>query len=346
MKALSASRIKTLQKCSWSYFCNYHLRLPDKGNDGANRGTICHLIFEVLGNPRHKKHYNKIIRNGDVFASKSVERLIMKWAVKLKVDDDDNMELIKKMTLNGLVYDFFGADEGKPTEALSEQDFDLIVEEDDKKYRIKGFIDKTFLYKRKKKVLIRDFKSSKDVFKGKDLSDNLQDLMYKLAISKIFPEYENREMEFLFLKFPMPGKGCQTCESTSNEELEGFEYQLTEIQKTIDNFDEGAGKKSFAAKKGFPKDGSFGGLLACGKDGYKIRKGEPLLDDNGQPIPAFICSHRKPMTYVAIVDKEDGTTKRSGFLEDYDEMEKNLKDGEEIKIKEYLGCPHFYKENY
>jgi len=277
MKALSASRIKTLQKCTWSYYANYNLRLPDKGNDGANRGTICHLVFEVLGNPRHKKHYNKIIKEGDVFASKAVEGLIWKWANKLKVNDDENMELIKKMTLNGLSYDFFGVDEGKPTESISEKDFDIIVEEDDKKYRIKGFIDKTYLYKRKKKVLIRDFKSSKDVFKGKDLSDNLQDLMYKLAVSKIYPEYVNREMEFLFLKFPMPGKGCQKTEEVEDVELEGFEYQLSEIQKVIDNFDQKAGMSNYAASKGFPKDGTFSGLLACGKDGYKIRKGNLCL---------------------------------------------------------------------
>ena len=58
--ALSASRIKTLQQCSWKYWCNYKLKLPDKSNDGASRGWICHLIFELLGEPRHKKHYDLI----------------------------------------------------------------------------------------------------------------------------------------------------------------------------------------------------------------------------------------------------------------------------------------------
>ena len=62
--ALSASRIKTLQQCSWKYWCNYKLKLPDKSNDGASRGWICHLIFELLGEARHKKHYETIIKNG------------------------------------------------------------------------------------------------------------------------------------------------------------------------------------------------------------------------------------------------------------------------------------------
>lgn len=46
---LSASRIKTAQSCSWLYWCKYKLKLPDKSNEGAKRGSICHLVFEVLG---------------------------------------------------------------------------------------------------------------------------------------------------------------------------------------------------------------------------------------------------------------------------------------------------------
>ena len=46
---LSASRIKTAQSCSWLYWFKYILKAPDKSNDGAKRGTICHLVFELLG---------------------------------------------------------------------------------------------------------------------------------------------------------------------------------------------------------------------------------------------------------------------------------------------------------
>ena len=34
---LSASRIKTLQSCSWSYYSNYVLKLPQTNNSGAMR---------------------------------------------------------------------------------------------------------------------------------------------------------------------------------------------------------------------------------------------------------------------------------------------------------------------
>jgi hypothetical protein len=52
LKTLSASRIKTLETCSWVYWLNYHAKVPQSQNDGALRGTICHTIFELLLNKR------------------------------------------------------------------------------------------------------------------------------------------------------------------------------------------------------------------------------------------------------------------------------------------------------
>ena len=64
---LSASRISTLKKCSWTYWVKYVLKLPDTTNAGASRGWICHLIFEILGNPRHKKVYDRLLVSKDIF---------------------------------------------------------------------------------------------------------------------------------------------------------------------------------------------------------------------------------------------------------------------------------------
>ena len=47
------------------------------------------------------------------------------------------------------------------TESISEKDFDISITEDGKNYRILGFIDKLFLFKRKSLAIIRDFKTSK-----------------------------------------------------------------------------------------------------------------------------------------------------------------------------------------
>jgi len=37
LKILSASRIKTLETCSWVYWNNYHAKIPQTQNDGSLR---------------------------------------------------------------------------------------------------------------------------------------------------------------------------------------------------------------------------------------------------------------------------------------------------------------------
>ena len=70
-------------------------------------------------------------------------------AKKLNVNDEENLKLIDDMTLAGLHFDFFGENsKGKPIEAISEQSFDITVDEGEKLYRIRGFIDKLFYTKR------------------------------------------------------------------------------------------------------------------------------------------------------------------------------------------------------
>ena len=345
---LSASRIKVADQCSWVYWAKYKLKLPDSSNDGASRGTICHAIFECLGNPRHKKHYDAIVKAKSSFASNSVSRMISIYSKKLGVNDKENLDLIDEMTVNGLMYDFFGKTEDQELEDHSEKAFSISVDEDGKRYNIRGFIDKLFLYKKKSLALIRDFKSSKAVFKGKEITDNLQDLMYSLAVKHLYPEFLKRTSEFVFLRFDLNndllgelGKGVVRMEDISDEELLGFEYQLTEIQSFLENFDESNAKSGFAAEKGFPSDGTFGGPLMCGKDGFKKSRGEYVLDKNGNKIKSFICQYRKPFEYYALVSKS-GKVLKTCFLEDihdfdYDSEDQNLS----IELRSYEGCPYW-----
>ena len=112
---LSASRIKTAQSCACLYWCKYKLNLPEKSNDGARRGSMCHLVFEVFGPSRRKKHYEKMIKSQDVFCVPSIKKLILKHAVREGVSDEENVQFMKEMIFNGLAFDFFGKDLGKPT---------------------------------------------------------------------------------------------------------------------------------------------------------------------------------------------------------------------------------------
>ena len=341
---LSASRIKTAQTCSWTYGCNYKLKLPDAGNDGSSRGTICHNVFELLGD-KHKREYNKIIKDGTIWNTKVVASQVKKEAEELNVNDQENLDLIDEMIVNGLRCDFFGDENEKPALAESERFFDLEIDKPELgiKYAIRGYIDKLFVYK-DNSVIIRDFKSSKSVFKGKEITDNLQNLIYCLAVKHLMPETEPQS-EFLFLRFDLEtdllgstGKGRLKMDKISDEELEGFEYQLTQFQNYLDNFDEESAKSNLAAKQDYPKDGTFGGPLACGKDGYKMSRGQPVLDKNGEPIVAFICPFRKPREYWALKDSS-GNLKKTAFIENKHELE--VEEGDKIIKMKYDGCPHW-----
>lgn len=340
---LSASKIKTAQSCSWKYWTSYVLKLPQSSNDGASRGWICHLVCELLGEPKHRSHYKKIIKKGTIHESQGVSKLVQFHARKLNVDDSDNMELIDMMTVKALLFDFFGKERGKPSESISEQEFNIKVSEDGKDYKIRGFIDKLFLYDSGKKALIRDFKTSKQIFKGKEISDNLQNLMYCLAVKKTFPSVDDVEVEFLFLKFELEsdllgksGKGVLKMEKISKHELEGFEYQLTSIQEYLENFDEECAVSDFAADRNYPADGTFGGPLMCGKEGFKKSRGEYVLDSEGNKIKNFICEHRLPFEYYEHLDKN------GKIIKCYKEKPSiSLKKGEVLNLKKYEGCPHF-----
>lgn len=337
--ALSASRIKTAQSCSWLYWCKYKLNLPDASNDGAKRGSICHLIFELLGEPKRKKIYNKIIKKQDVFCHPSIKRLILKHAKILGVADEPNIELIKEMTLNGLSYDFYGDKKSKPTHALSEQDFEIVVNEDDKRYKIKGFIDKLFLYKKEKFALIRDFKTSKKKFTGKEVSDNLQDYMYSLACRHLYPEYNNRISEFLFLKFDLnddtaDSDGAIRMKLISDNDLEGFEFQLSAIQEYLDNFCEEDAMANLAASQPFPSDDSFSGPLQCG---FAKTKGQ--LKKDGTPM--WHCPMKFDFHYYAIINS-DGKNIKSYTEEDFNKS--LIPDGCKAEKRYYAGCPKFQKK--
>ena len=72
-----------MEDCSWLYWCKYHLNLPEKVNDGALKGSVCHTILEVLLRKKHKKHLNAIYKLLDIEASEPIKRLTIKHLNKV-----------------------------------------------------------------------------------------------------------------------------------------------------------------------------------------------------------------------------------------------------------------------
>lgn len=237
-KYLSASRVKTLETCSWIYWCKYILNLPDPSNAGALRGTICHLVFEILIDKRHIKHFNIILEKSSTKASPAIDRMVIKHLKKSAIFTDENYEMVCDMILVGLQNDFFGGKGAKIDKP--EQSFEIINESP--KYMIKGFMDKPIRYDKKKIIRIVDYKSSKKKFRGEELESNVQAMMYSLAARTLWPEYKP-VIEFLFLRFPkQPVQELQFTE----EQLNGFESYLEYASEIIDSFDEAAANANFA----------------------------------------------------------------------------------------------------
>jgi len=290
LKVLSASRIKTLETCSWVYWNNYHTKVPQSQNDGALRGTICHTVFELLLNKRHLENYKRIIKKNAIDGDKGVDALVKKLAKKVKLDDS-NYKLLNDMILVGLKHDFFGehGDIVKP-------EYSFNIESQEPKYHIRGFIDKPI--KTKKEMHIIDYKSSKYKFRGDDLEANIQAMMYSLASKKLWPKLKPI-VKFLFLRFPK--QPIQELTFT-DEQITGFEHYLEHINDYVNKFDENSAKANFAIDNEKNKwMCKVGGWKCPYKDPYEYYvklndKGEVVetsLEDDFKDVKGFKVETRK-----------------------------------------------------
>lgn len=324
---LSASRIDTFQTCSQLYAAKYIHKIPDAGNDGSSRGTVVHDTLELLLKPKHRKTYDKIIHTQTCREVPAVWRLLKTYAKRLKVNDDENMEVIDGFMLVALMNEFHGP--AGTFEAIAEKDFEITVNEPDgRNYRVKGFIDQVFKVKNDNGIslVIKDFKSSKKKFEEEKQTFNIQKIIYELAARHLYPEIKDRKFRFLFLKFPKAP--WQDEESMSNDELTGFEYYLTDLQKAVDSFTEENCNDNLAA---FNEDVKW----LCGREGIK-KDGNPM----------WMCSARKPFDFFVLKDT-NGEHIVSAFTEaelelKIKELAPKLKKGFSIETKRYGGCPAYY----
>ena len=304
---LSASKIKTAEGCSWLYYTKYVLKLPDISNSGASRGTICHLIFELLLTDRHKKYFEDLCSGkAGIIKNPAIHRLILKNAKKLKVDDEENLDLIYMMIQTGLQSDFFCNGS-----LLVEAESEFKLEEED--YIINGFIDKLAKFN-DTDYKIYDYKSSKAKFSKEEIDFNLQNLMYSLAVFKTKGHIP--DVSFIFLKFKK--QPIQEAPKPTEEQLEGFKAYLAYIAGYLSKFDEKNSVENLAANS--PKK-----KWMCGSD------------VQGK----WICPSRLAATYYI------GTDINDKFIKSSIKRESLLDDPKVALIEktEYKGCPYWRKND-
>lgn len=330
MVNLSASKIDTYNTCSWLYYALYHLNLPRSQNEGAKRGDVTHIILESLINPRHKKNFDRILAAKSIRADKAVWRLTRKHCKRLGIWDTDNVKMVNGFVMVALEHNFYGDSSVKKT--LPEKAFMIKVEEEDKKYCINGYIDKIFIKESKTGAIfveIYDYKTSKEKFAGDKATFNIQDYVYNIAARHLFPEAQDYNFCFLFLKFADDPLVRQ--KKLSDDQVEGFEYILTDLTEELEKFDMSKAKKNLAAAKGWPKPGAgFGGLAKCG---YAKFPG----DANKEGKPYYYCEAKFAQDYYVVVNK-DGVVVGSSAKKDELDAAKG-----KIEKRHYKGCPYFNK---
>lgn len=332
---LSASRLESLKNCSWSFYCKEVLRLPDSGNDGTKRGTICHELLEHLVKPKHRALYLGLKKSRNPWACPVCKRFLELWAKKVDLDLDQEVvndrksafvthrEVVGKMLMVALDNDF-SPDDAVKIEPEKKVRFD--VNENGVRYVLTGVIDKIIFYADRLKI--QDYKTSKQKFDSEKIDLNLQGLIYQFMCRKLYPEYKDLEFEFIFLKFPK--NPIITLKAFKEEFIAGFEHYLTYIYNYISSFDE---------KKARSNLGRFNGNnYLCGKGGCKslvnYRTGVRIPTKE----PNWKCPFKDPFHYWALIN-EDGLVKETAL-----EIENLSIPTEKQKVEKryYQGCVAFY----
>jgi hypothetical protein len=317
---LSASRIDTFQTCSQLYAAKYVWKLPDTGNDGSRRGSTVHDVLEILLEPARKPLYIDALINDTCRNTPELWEMVLKFAKQYKVDDEANLKLIDSFIITGLKNEFFGPP--GTFEIMAELPFELTIDRGDgRRWAARGFIDKLFKVKDELgvRLVTRDYKSSKSKHEGSKLEFNVQSLIYQLAERELFPDIKRREFDFLFLKFPKKPRQAQP--SFTDEQLNGFEWVLSELQTAMEQFTLDNGLDNVAYD-------SAENEWLCGREGVK--------KDGSK---AWICDARLPKDYWVIVNV-DGSILSSANTK----QELTPKEGEKVEKRQYPGCPVFFDQ--
>ena len=313
---LSPSRIDCFNECTQRYAAKYLWKIPDDGNQGSKRGSTCHDVLELLAKPRHKKLYSAAIHHDTCTEVPALWRHIKRVAARYEVGDAENLEMIDGFMMVALKNEFFG-----PTgtvQSFSEREFNISVDQDGKRYNVRGKIDRTFIVKDQHGLLVStlDWKTSKDLFKGDKVTFNVQSIIYNIALKHLHPDIARHRFRFLFLKFPK--KPWQEMEPMDDDQLEGYEYILTDLQEQIEGFTLANTSDNLAAN-------SDKNRWLCGREGVKK-----------DGTPNFICPARRPLDYWVSV--KGGKIVKSAFKQE----DLSPQEGETVEQRSYPGCLAFW----
>lgn len=327
---LSSSRIDTLETCSWTYYCKYHLKLPDKTNDGALRGSACHELLECLCEKKRLDFVKEISSSFELFKeNKLINRFLRRKYKKLGLNPEayvdkkvtkktrTNHELVLEMLYTAITFEFVNNRENRK---IIQSEHEFCFENENPRYAIRGFIDRVSEIKEngEQYLEVLDYKSSKAKFSGDKASANLQAMIYTLVAKKRWPNYKKYIANFFFMRFP---KDPYVKSEYGEDELSGLEHYLEYLTEQLENFDHHSAFSNFAAHN---EEKSW----LCGRG-------------------SWVCPFKNEFDFYQVLNSKDEIV--IGFYE-YSEAEdwviKNKKNENDFKIemKKYEGCPAWKKD--
>ncbi len=240
---ISASRVKTLTECSYLFYLQEIQRIPQRKWPATAKGSCIHNIFEMIMNKskvRRQEWLKNIIINGfNIEDYPSIKRYIKFY--------DKNIEIISPYTIEEMadllrvaflgIRKYFLDKTGQVfilPKYTNEERFQLDLGNG---LTISGFIDLKIELSDDEFIII-DLKSQKNKFKKDEMPDNIQGLIYQLAIWEKYKAKSN--VEFILLRHAptqkTPNKHIQITPQVCEAQLNGLKAYLTYLYRKVNQF--------------------------------------------------------------------------------------------------------------
>lgn len=260
---VSPSRIKALELCSYKFYLNEVLRLPEREHPKATLGKLAHRIFELILAKKRAAKLKRFMGTKPPFLSvyPGIPRFARAYArannIPYDWDEMNGMLMVAFLALDP----HYHPDWVYHTEKRYEIDFGDFV--------ISGVID--LLIEKSDCFVILDLKSQGIRFTEAEKEGNAQASCYQLYVDETY--HKPARVEFVMLRHPptsrTPDKHLQIVEPRSAAQHAGFKVYLKEMYKTFNRFSLADAHANFCDKKYF-----------CDK----------------------VCQFRKPFAYEALMD--------------------------------------------
>ncbi len=297
-RRISASRLNAIEQCTMKYYLNEICGLPEKTWERTVMGTIAHSVLECLVRPKHRAHHDAVKAANSIYASEPIKRLARLWQSRARISDT-NMADLDSMCMVAINHTNF-LDEGAVKVFAPEHEFHMTLSNG---VVVKGFIDRMAEFPNS--FVISDFKSARNKMTKAEVRDSYQSKVYQLYVWKAFGKLAS--VRYIFLRHGptnrAPDKHIMITEPATPAQLAGFEQYLEHMGKVVNAFGLPEAHSGFCADEGF-----------CER----------------------VCSYRRPMTYLALVD-ESGATVSTHMLDNPPHPAHNQR----IEERRFGGCTRF-----